>query len=417
MTVSPPQGREISRAGFIALVAALMSLNALAIDVMLPALPYMGEALGVENENDRHFVLGAYMLGFGIAQLFFGPISDRFGRRAPLLVGLVIYVIAAFAAVFAPSFLILLLMRFIQGIGAAGTRVIAQSVVRDRFGGRAMAEIMSMVFMVFMAVPIIAPGIGQLILFTGPWEYIFYFMAFLGAAITLWAAMRLPETLKPENRRELKASVVIEGFRLVFTNRMAFSYGLAGMFIFGALFGFINTAQQIYVDIYGLGAYFPLAFAAMAGLMAISSYLNARMVRRIGMRRLSHSALLVFTTVSGVWFIITLVMQPPLWMFFSLFAIIMFMFGWAASNMNALSMEPLGAVAGTASSVFGFIQTVGGAILGTITGQFFNGTLTPVASGYFTLGLAAILCVLVAEKGKLFGVGEAAETTPPAPAD
>lgn len=417
MTVSPPQGREISRAGFIALVAALMSLNALAIDVMLPALPYMGEALGVENENDRHFVLGAYMLGFGIAQLFFGPISDRFGRRAPLLVGLVIYVIAAFAAVFAPSFLILLLMRFIQGIGAAGTRVIAQSVVRDRFGGRAMAEIMSMVFMVFMAVPIIAPGIGQLILFTGPWEYIFYFMAFLGAAITLWAAMRLPETLKPENRRELKASVVIEGFRLVFTNRMAFSYGLAGMFIFGALFGFINTAQQIYVDIYGLGAYFPLAFAAMAGLMAISSYLNARMVRRIGMRRLSHSALLVFTTVSGVWFIITLVMQPPLWMFFSLFAIIMFMFGWAASNMNALSMEPLGAVAGTASSVFGFIQTVGGAILGTITGQFFDGTLTPVASGYFTLGLAAILCVLVAEKGKLFGVGEAAETTPPAPAD
>jgi DHA1 family bicyclomycin/chloramphenicol resistance-like MFS transporter len=409
MTDAPTKGRDLSRAEFIALVAALMSLNALAIDVMLPALPYMGEALGLTNDNDRHFVLGAYMLGFGVAQLFFGPISDRFGRRAPLIIGLVVYVIAAIAAAFAPDFAILLLMRFVQGIGAAGTRVIAQSVVRDKFGGRAMAEIMSMVFMVFMAVPIIAPGIGQIILLTGPWEYIFYFMGALGALVTLWAIIRLPETLKPENRRALRMSVIAEGFRLVIGNRMAFSYGLAGMFIFGALFGFINTAQQIYVDIYGLGELFPVAFAAMAGLMAISSYMNARMVRRLGMRRLSHSALLVFTSVSGVWFMITLVMSPPLWLFFSLFAIIMFMFGWAASNMNALSMEPLGAVAGTASSVFGFTQTVGGAILGTITGQFFDGTLTPIASGYFVLGLAAILCVVVAEKGKLFGVGEEAE--------
>src|SRR5690606_26663238 len=164
--------RVLSRPEFIALVAALMSLNALAIDVMLPALPYMGEALGVVNENDRHYVLTAYMLGFGCAQLAFGPVSDRFGRRAPLIIGLAVYVVAAFAAVFSPSFAVLLLTRFIQGVGAAGTRVIAQSMVRDKFGGRAMAEIMSMVFMVFMAVPIVAPGIGQVILLTGPWEYI-----------------------------------------------------------------------------------------------------------------------------------------------------------------------------------------------------------------------------------------------------
>lgn len=406
MTTVAAPARDISRPEFIALVAALMSLNALAIDVMLPALPYMGEALGVSHENDRQYVLTAYMLGFGCAQLAFGPLSDRFGRRSPLLIGLVIYIIAAFAAVFSHSFAMLLLMRFVQGIGAAGTRVIAQSMVRDRFGGRAMAEIMSMVFMVFMAVPVIAPGIGQVILMTGPWEYIFYFMAFLALVVAAWSMARMPETLKPENRRALTPRVVIEGFRLVFTNRMAFSYGLAGMFVFGALFGFINTAQQIYVDIYGLGALFPVAFAAMAGLMAISSYLNARMVRRLGMRRLSHTALLVFTTISGGWFLITLAGQPPLWLFFALLAVIMFMFGWAASNMNALSMEPLGAVAGTASSVFGFVQTVGGAILGTVTGQFFDGTLTPVAAGYFVLGLAAILCVVVAERGKLFGVGE-----------
>lgn len=406
MTQAPIRGRELSRPEFIALVAALMSLNALAIDVMLPALPNMGEALGLTSENDRQFVLSVYMLGFGFAQLAFGPISDRFGRRAPLLIGLVIYIAAAVAAAFAPSFATLLLMRFIQGIGAAGTRVIAQSVVRDKFGGRAMAEVMSMVFMVFMAVPIVAPGIGQIILLTGPWEYIFYFMGLLGLLTAVWAMFRLPETLEPEKRRALQPGIILEGFRLVLTNRMAFSYGLAGMFVFGALFGFINTAQQIYVDIYGLGTLFPLAFAAMGALMAVSSYLNARMVRRVGMRRLSHSALLTFTCVSGVWFLVTLAMEPPFWLFFVLFAIIMFMFGWAASNMNALSMEPLGAVAGTASSVFGFIQTVGGAILGTITGQFFDGTLTPIASGYFVLGVAAILCVLVAERGKLFGVGQ-----------
>lgn len=400
------QKREISRAEFIALIAALMSLNAIAIDVMLPALPYMGEALGVTNENERNFVLGSYMIGFGLAQLVYGPISDRFGRRTPLMVGLIIYVIAAIAAAFAPSFTILLLMRFAQGLGAAGTRVISQSIVRDKFGGRAMAEVMSMVFMVFMAVPIIAPGIGQIVLLTGPWEYIFYFMGALGLMIGVWAIARLPETLMPENRRALRLGVIADGFRLVLTNRLALGYGLAGMVLFGALFGFINTAQQIYVDIYGLGALFPVAFAGMAGLMAVSSYLNSRMVRRLGMRRLSHTALLIFTSVAGVWFLITLAGTPPFWLFFILLGAVMFMFSWAASNMNALSMEPLGAVAGTASSVFGFIQTVGGAILGTITGQVFDGTQTPVAAGYFLLGLAAILFVVFAERGKLFGVGE-----------
>ena len=179
-------------------------------------------------------------------------------------------------------------------MGAAGTRVIATSVVRDKFSGRAMAEIMSLTFMVFMAIPIIAPGIGQILLLTGPWQFIFLFMAGLATISSIWAYLRLPETLDPANRRPLTVAVVTEGFRLVFTNRVAFFYGLAGMFLFGALFGFISTSQQIYVDIYGLGAYFPAAFAGMAGLMAVSSFLNSRIVRRFGMRRLSHFALLVF---------------------------------------------------------------------------------------------------------------------------
>ncbi|GLQ57384.1 multidrug effflux MFS transporter [Devosia nitrariae] len=396
--------RAISRPEFIALMAALMALNALAIDVMLPALPYMGEALGVATENERQFVISAYMLGFGIAQLAFGPLSDRFGRRAPLLVGIVIYVIAVVAAAFAPNFAALLLLRFIQGMGAAGTRVIATSVIRDRYSGRAMAEVMSLTFMVFMAVPIIAPGVGQVLLLTGPWQAIFIFMGVLASVFGIWAFLRLPETLAPENRRALRLGVITEGFRMVFTNRVAISYGLAGMFLFGALFGFISTSQQIYVDIYGLGVYFPVAFAAVAGLMAISSFLNSRIVSRFGMRRLSHFAVLVFTGVSILWLTLALSGFMPLWLFFSLLATIMFMFGWAASNMNSLSMEPLGAVAGTASSVFGFVQTVGGALIGSYIGQHFDGTVVPTAMGYAAMGTLAIVCILVAENGKLFGV-------------
>ena len=398
--------RILSRPEFIALMAALMALNALAIDVMLPALPYMGEALGVSSENERQFVISSYMLGMGIAVLAFGPLTDRFGRRAPLLLGMALYILAAIVAVFAPNFTILLVLRFIQGMGAASVRVIATAVVRDRYSGREMAEVMSLTFMVFMAIPIIAPGIGQVILLMGDWHNIFIFMGVLAAIFWIWTYIRLPETLPVEHRRPLSFKAVVDGFVIVFTNRVAFSYGLAGMFLFGALFGFISSAQQIYVDIYGLGVYFPVAFAAMAGLMAVSSFTNSRIVRRLGMRRLSHGAMLSFTGFSAIWLAFALSGFLPLWLFFSLLAVVMFSFGWAASNMNSLSMEPLGAVAGTASAVFGFIQTVGGALIGSYTGQLFDGTTVPAAMGYFGMGVLALICILVAEKGRLFGVGE-----------
>ncbi len=394
----------LSRPEFIALVAALMSLNALAIDIMLPALPYMGEALGVSHENERQLVVGAYMLGFGIAQLAFGPLSDRFGRRAPLLVGLAVYVACAFAATFAPTFAALLGLRFLQGVGAASTRVIATSVVRDRFAGREMAEVMSLTFMVFMAIPIIAPGVGQILLLTGPWQTIFIFMAGLALAFSVWAYLRLPETLDPANRRPLTISAVTEGFRIVVSNRMAFFYGLAGMFLFSAIVGFISTSQQVFVDIYGLGVWFPLAFAGMAALMSVSSFLNSRIVRRFGMRRISHTALVVMTAGGLLLTVLSLIGPVPFWVFFTLLCAMMFMFGWAASNMNSLSMEPLGRVAGTASSVFGFIQTVGGALIGTLIGQQFNGTVTPTAVGYLLAGGMALVCALIAERGRLFGV-------------
>ncbi|WP_410216912.1 multidrug effflux MFS transporter [Paracoccus sp. (in: a-proteobacteria)] len=395
--------RTLSRTEFIALIAAIMSLNALAIDVMLPALPHMADALSVTEENQRQFVISVYMMGFGLGQLFVGPLSDRFGRRVPLLLGICVYVLAAFGAVLAPSFATLLALRFIQGLGASATRVVATAVVRDCFAGRAMAEVMSLVFMVFMVIPVVAPSIGEVLLLLGPWQSIFVFMGGLALVFGGWTLLRLPETLEPEQRRPLTSGSVFGGFRIVVSNRIAFWYALAGTCLFGALFGFISTAQQIYVDIYGLGVWFPAAFALVAGFMALSSFLNSRIVRRLGMRRMSHFAVLAFTALSGVLLLVSLEGAPPLWLFLGLLAAIMFMFGWAASNMNSLSLQPLGAVAGTAASVFGFIQTVGGALMGGFVGQQFNGTVVPTAAGYFVLGILAVICVLVAERGRLFG--------------
>lgn len=396
--------RGLSRVEFIVLIAGLMALNALAIDVMLPALPYMGEALGISHENERQFVVGVYMFGFGIAQLAFGPLTDRFGRRAPLLIGLLIYLVCAFAATFAPNFTVLLIMRFIQGLGAAGTRVIATAVVRDRYSGREMAEIMSLTFMVFMAIPILAPGIGQVILLVGPWQYIFLFMTALATLITIWAYFRLPESLALENRRPLSLASVIDGFRIVVTNRQALFYGLAGTFLFGAMFGFISTSQQVFVEIYGLGPYFPVAFAGMAGAIAVAQFVNSRVVKTFGMRRISHTAVVIYVTLSVVWLGLALMGPIPFPVYFGLFLVIQWMFGWAASNMNSLSMEPLGQVAGTAASVFGFTQTVGGALIGTYIGQHYDGTLVPNATGYASMGALVLICILIAESGKLFGV-------------
>jgi DHA1 family bicyclomycin/chloramphenicol resistance-like MFS transporter len=403
---APIAQRAPSRPEFIALVAALMALNALAIDIMLPALPYMGADLGVANENERQLVVSAYMIGFGAAQIVFGPITDRFGRRAPLFFGMAIYIVCAFAATFATSFEVLLGLRFVQGLGAAATRVIATSVVRDKFSGREMAEVMSLTFMVFMAVPIIAPGVGQVILLTGPWHAIFIFMGAIAMLFFIWAILRLPETLKPEYRRPFKLAVIIEGFRIVFSNRVAFFYGLGGMFLFGAMFGFIVSTQQIFVGIYGLGEYFPVAFAVMAGFMALASFLNSRIVRHFGMRRIAHTAILIYIAGGMVMLLLSLSGPVPFWVFFALLMLMQFVFSWVASNMNSLSMEPLGAVAGTAAAVFGFMQTVGGAVLGTLIGQQFNGTLTPNALAFVVMGLLVLGCSLIAEKGKLFGVGK-----------
>ena len=403
---STPSSRlgTMGRTEFIAMMALLMALNALAIDIMLPGLQQIGASLGVDNENHRQYVITAYLIGFGVAQLVYGPLADRFGRRIPLLGGLGIYIASSLLAAFVPSFETLLLLRFVQGIGSASTRVISVSIVRDIYGGRQMAEVMSLIMMVFMVAPVIAPGTGQIVMLFGDWHLIFIFMAVAAAVIASWAALRLPETLDPADRRPFTVTSILQGFRIVLTNRLALCYTLASTFIFGALFGFINSAQQVYVGIYGLGYWFSAAFAAVALFMSFASFLNAKLVGRFGIRKLSHGALLAFLSITGVWFLGHLVGPNPMPfpLFFLFFACAMFNFGWIGSNFNSLAMEPLGHVAGTASSVLGFMGTVGGAVIGAGIGQAFDGTALPMVGGFFGVSLAGLIFVLMAENGKLF---------------
>ncbi|MFA7414774.1 MAG: multidrug effflux MFS transporter [Rhizobium sp.] len=394
----------MGRTEFIAMMAFMMSLNALAIDIMLPGLQQIGSALNVTNENHRQYVVSAYLIGFGIAQLFYGPVADRFGRRRPILLGLGIYILSSLAVVLVPSFGALLVLRFIQGIGSAALRVITISIVRDVYGGRQMAEVMSLIMMVFMVIPVVAPGTGQVIMFFGNWHLIFVFMAIAALAVGVWMYIRLPETLAPADQRPFTAKSILAGFRIVLTDRIALCYTIASTFIFGALFGFINSAQQIYVGIYGLGAWFPVAFAGVALFMALSSFVNSRLVGRFGMRRLSHASLVGFIAITFVWLVVQ-VMGPqpmPFFLFFMFFSLAMFQFGWIGSNFNSLAMEPLGHVAGTASSVLGFMGTVGGSMIGAAIGQAYDGTALPMVTGYFVVSVIGLVFVLIGERGNLF---------------
>ena len=387
---------------FVALIAMMMALNALAIDSMLPALPAIGEALGVASENSRQWVITAYLLGFGVTQIIYGPLADRYGRKPVLMVGLSLYVVFSVLAAFSPTFELLIAARVGTGVGAAALRVLAVSIVRDRYAGRTMARVMSLSFLVFLGVPILAPTLGQAILLVAPWPWVFGVLAVGGAAFAAWAAIRLPETLHPENRMPIRVGRVTSAFREALTNRQSIGYTLAITAISGALFGFINSSQQIFFDVFHEPQLFTLVFGAVAGGIAVASLLNARLVERLGSRLISHTALLGFITMSGIHAVVALTGHETIWTFAVLQALTMFCFGFIAGNFGSMAMEPMGHIAGTASSAQGFISTTGGATLGFLIGQQFNGSAVPMTLGFVSLGLTALVCVLIAERGRLF---------------
>jgi DHA1 family bicyclomycin/chloramphenicol resistance-like MFS transporter len=313
--------------------------------------------------------------------------------------------------VLSTDFAMLLAMRALQGLGAGATRVIAIAVIRDTYGGRRMASVMSLVMMVFMAVPILAPTLGQGIALVAGWRGILLFVALTAIGMMLWCWLRLPETLREADRRPLRPGPVLEAFRIVVTNRIAAAYAFGTALMFGCIFAFLNSAQQIYQETYDLGAAFPLYFSSAAIFMAGVSFLNARVVERFGMRRLSHGALFAFAATTGLLYLIAVTDggHVPFWAFYVLTAAALCQFGFIGTNFNALAMEPLGHVAGTASAVLGSLQTVLGGAIGAVVGYAYDGTVLPLSLGFFVLALINIAVVAAVERGRLFGVGAASE--------
>jgi len=405
----PSQRAPIGFKELVAMVAMLMALNALAIDSMLPALPAIGESLGVDDANRRQWVVTAYLLGFGVTQIIYGPLSDRFGRRPVLFTGVGLYVIFSLMAAFAWSFETLLAARVLQGVGAASTRVLAVAIVRDQYEGRRMAQVMSLSFLVFLGVPIIAPSLGALIVLAGPWPWIFALLGLWGAIVLVWAGLRLPETLHPEDRMPINLKRIGAAAWETVTNRLSIGYTLAMTAIVGCLFGFITSAQQVFDEALGNAAIFPIIFAVVGCGIAAASLLNAALVQRLGQRLLSHTALIGFTAVSTVHLVVAASGHESLITFAVLQTLTMFCFGFIGGNFGSMAMTPLGHIAGTAASVQGVISSVGGALIGFAIGQQFDGTTVPMTAGFTLCGLTAIGIVLWTERGRLFVTRTAAQ--------
>lgn len=387
---------------FVALMASLMAVNALGIDTMLPALGMIGKELGVTIENHQQLVMVVYLGCFGVGQLFWGPLADRYGRRNMLVGAMIIYAAMSFIAAHAGSFEMLLMARATQGLTAASTRVLSISIIRDCYEGRRMAKVVSITFMVFLAVPIVAPSIGQLILLVAPWHWIFYFLGAFSLVVAIWASMRLPETLDPVNQRAISVTVIGDAVRQILTNRYSIGYAAATAALYGGMVGFLNSSQQILLHSFHAPELFAICFAVAGGCMALGALINARFVERYGTRMISHWALLGMIAVCLVRLGIVASGHETLLLFTMMNGLTFLFYGLTASNFGAMAMAPMAHLAGTASSVQGFIQTSVGTLIGFVIGQSFAGTTLPLTLGWELMGLTALAIVLVVERGRLF---------------
>lgn len=387
---------------FIALIALLMSMTAMSIDIMLPALPDIGAALGVRDAASLPLVVTIFMLGMAIGQLVWGPLADRFGRRRPLLIGLALFVLATIVAVTTQSFSQLLAARFLQGIGGSVGRIIVTAVVRDLFAGRQMARVMSMAMMVFILVPILAPAVGQLVILAGTWRWLFAVLLAASLTSLTWAWLRLPET-RPALAAGARRRTLAEALVLVLWNRVTLGYGIATGFVFGILVAYIASAQQVFGTGYGLGKLFPFAFAGVGCAIALASFTNSRLVQRLGMRRLSHTALVAHLGLSAALTLLGSIFTLPLWLALGGMAGCFFLYGLILSNFNAIAMQPMGQAAGMAASLTGFYMTTAGAVAGTLIARQFDGTILPLFTGFAVLGSCTLLSVFLVEgRGGLF---------------
>lgn len=401
MTATPQTFRMHDRE-FVALMASIMALNALAIDTMLPAFPAIGADLHVADPNSLQFMITSYMLSNAVGSLVAGPLADRYGRRPMLLLSITFAFIGGLASAITPSYEALLVVRCVHGFFAAGLGVLAVSIIRDKFEGDKMARLMSLIIIIFLAVPVIAPSLGQIVISVASWREIFHVLAAAAAIVFVWAWFRLPETLAPENRQPIAPRAIIRNWGSVVKDRLGFGYMMGAGIIMGGLFGFLNSAQQIFYDVFDAADVFPYAFACVAGSMAVANFSNSRIVERFGARRVSHTALMVYIVLSLAQLGASFMHPEPMLLFLALVALNMGMVGFTGSNFGSIAMEPFGHIAGSAASFQSFARMALASLIGAFTGQRFNGTTLPLAEGFVVAGLVGLGFILWAEQGRLF---------------
>ena len=380
----------------------MMSLNALAIDAMLPALDQMATDLQVADGNQRQLVIAVYMLTMGIGCLVPGSFADRFGRRPIIMVSLAAYSVLSLLTAMLNNFELLLWTRGLTGLLAAGLMVAPMAIVRDLYEGDKMARIMSIVAAVFITVPVIAPSFGQAIMLVADWRWIFVALSAAGALAAVWVWFRLPETLAGENRQHINVPVIATNMKAAFVNRSSVGYVVGTALLIGGVFGYVNSAQQLYQDHFGVGDMFPILFGGTAAMMAFSNIINSRIVMRFGARRVSHAGVLMFIVVSAVQVWSSYVHPGDIWWFIPLMSINLGLLGFLGANFGSIAMQPFAQTAGAASSMQTFVRMFGAAMVGVVIGQAYDGTALPFAWSMLTTSTLALLLVLYSENGKLF---------------
>lgn len=382
-------------AAFTVVLSMAMAVMALAIDTVLPAFPEIREHFGLAPDSTAVAgLVTAFLVGNGLGLVPAGLLADRFGRLPVMWGGLALYVVGAVGAVLAPTLSVMLFARFLWGLGSAGPRVAALAMVRDVYEGEQMARQMSLIMSVFILVPTIAPALGAALIAVGPWQLVFWLCAVVGAIVGI-ASLWLPATMAPEDRRSLSLTDVWGGWRTVFSTPGTLGYLISLTVLFGAFLSYLASSEIIIDEVFGLEAWFPIIFGAIAAVMGIAMFTNARIVVGLGLDRLLRWLLVGYLVACAVQLVAAVATggKPPFWLFFVLLSAVAVGHAALIPNLNSAAMRPLGHVAGSAAAIFGMFPTVLGALLGAAVDAAFDGTVTPMAIGFFASAAVAFLAV------------------------
>ena len=381
---------------FVALMASLMSIVALSIDALLPALSNIGIAIHSLDATDHQLLITMIFLGLGVGQLFFGPLSDSFGRKPIIYIGFALFILSSLLCIFATSLEMMIIGRILQGIGLSAARTISISIIRDTYEGNYMAKVMSFVTAFFILIPVIAPAFGKLILDNLGWQAIFYMQMFFALIIGVWFWKRQPETLHPEYKVTFTGRVFIDGLKELVKYKETLACTTISGLITGAFLVYLSSAQHVFEDQYHLKETFPYLFAALAVSIGTSTFLNGTLVLRFGMRKLAFIALISFTTLSlGYVALFWGTANPSVVILMLFLSLIFFCLGFIWGNMRSIAMEPIGHIAGIGAAITGFISTVVSIPIATFIGSFVTITVLPLFVGLGICGIVAIIIFVI----------------------